>query len=331
MGCSGDCSSRASFPDYLKQLAEFLLPFKARSCLQRRLFHSPKSFCVSRNLPDAGGQLRRVIRIRGNGKPQLFSQRNNIAGIGRYGDDGLPSRENSVHFARNDDTLQAAFHGDQVRIGRGKHRRNFATRKKRKEANVRNIRSSQLKALALSTVTYEYQANVFCCELAGPFQKGVPCTVKTQVAGVQQNELEIAANGADYFRICRRRIYREVGAVADDQNSIRSDALGNDALSHVFPENDHPGGAAQSPTMQAFPDTGEQTRFDDRAADGHVRIHVANVVQVWFAFEQSEESADDALEGRIGHCENYVTGKKQRARDGRENVAQVIDDPLFHV
>ena len=60
-------------------------------------------------------------------------------------------------------------HGDHMGIGRGQHGRNFTAREKRKKANVGNIRGSQLKALALSTVAYEHEADVFSGQLPGAF------------------------------------------------------------------------------------------------------------------------------------------------------------------
>src|ERR1700676_3203975 len=114
------------------------------------------------------------------------------------------------------------LHGDQLRIGCGKHGRDFIAREKRKEANVGNIRGGPLKALAFSTVTYEYQADVFCRELPRAFQKRVPRSVKAQVAGMQQDELKIATNGANYLGVRRGRICRsEFGAVPDDEHAFR--------------------------------------------------------------------------------------------------------------
>jgi len=123
----------------------------------------------------------------------------------------------------------------------------------------------------------------------------------------------------------------DFGAVTDYDESGRIDCLGQNATAHVFAEDNHAGGVTQRPTVEFFPDARERTWLDDGAADGHVRIEVADVVNVRLAFREGDERADDSLEGGIGHGEDDVTGKKQRARNGQENIAEIIEHALFHL
>ena len=83
--------------------------------------------------------------------------------------------------------------------------------------------------------------------------------------------------------------------------------------------------------MEFFPDPREPAGFNDRASHGHVRIHVAYVVDVRLAFQQGDNRANDALKRRIGHGRDGVARHKERTRNRQRDVAEIIQHPFFHV
>ena len=70
---------------------------------------------------------------------------------------------------------------------------------------------------------------------------------------------------------------------------------------------------------------------DNRAADGHVRIHVADVVNEGPARQARHEGAGDAFDGRIGHGQNHVRANRKRARDGERKIGQIIRNAAAHL
>jgi hypothetical protein len=149
---------------------------------------------------------------------------------------------------------------------------------------------------------------------------------------MQENEAEIAADGADHFGVEGGRVTRsEFCTVTDYGDGGWIDSFREYAIAHVIAEDDYAGGAAQGPAMELFPDAGEEAGLDDGAADGHVRVEVADVVNVGLVFQEGDECADDAFERRVGHGQDDVAGKKQRAGHSQENVAEVVEQALFHL
>src|SRR5258708_15784641 len=61
------------------------------------------------------------------------------------------------------------------------------------------------------------------------------------------------------------------------------------------------------------------------------RKTVEEGVKVRLTYQEIDEFVDDSFERRIGHGEDNVTGKKQGARHSEENVAEIIENALFHL
>ena len=75
----------------------------------------------------------------------------------------------------------------------------------------------------------------------------------------------------------------------------------------------------------------ETSGTDDRAAHGHVRIHVANVVHKRTAGQARDQSAGDAFDGRIGHGQHDVRRNGERPRNRQRKIGQIIRDAAAHL
>ncbi len=131
------------------------------------------------------------------------------------------------------------------------------------------------------------------------------------------------------FRHLRRRsIHR---AVAHHHNAFRRDALSQNAIAHVITENDHARRLPERPPMQRFPARHPFSRAHDLAAQGHVWIHVADVVNERPPGQPRDESPGDSRDGRIGHRQNNIGTKRQRARHCEREVGKIIGDAAAHL
>ena len=70
--------------------------------------------------------------------------------------------------------------------------------------------------------------------------------------------------------------------------------------------------------------------LNDVAADGHIGIHVADVVDKWFSGERRDESTREAGDRRIGHREDYVWIDGERARHREREIRKIIRDAAVH-
>ena len=69
---------------------------------------------------------------------------------------------------------------------------------------------------------------------------------------------------------------------------------------------------------------------DDISAEGHVGIHVAQVVDEGAAGKLGDERAGQALERRIGHGHHDVGANAQGARHGQREIAEIVRDASGH-
>ena len=83
--------------------------------------------------------------------------------------------------------------------------------------------------------------------------------------------------------------------------------------------------------MHGFPARRETSRTHNRAADGHVRIHVANVVHERTARQARNQGSGNAFDGRIGHRQNNVRMNRERARDRERKIRQIIRYAAAHL
>jgi len=190
-----------------------------------------------------------------------------------------------------------------------------------------------LQTLALRAITDEDKGDVVSRKFPRGGEQRVPRAIEAEIPGVQENKFGIASNGLDDLLIERRvgSFSREIGTVANNDNMRGIDAFAEDAVAHVVAERDNASGVAQCPAVQLFPEAGQHARGNNGASQGHIGIQISDVVDVGLAFQQGDEGTDDALEGRVGHGQNDIAGKKQGARNRQENVAQVIEHAFFHL
>src|SRR5579885_2921298 len=288
---------------------------------------------IAQELADDGGELSGRIRLRGNGETLLNADGGNIRFRRGHRHDGFARGKNAIHFAWHDDAFEAALYGNDVSIGCGKHGRNLARGEKIQEADVVNLTRRGLQCGALRSVSDEDESGAIAGEFPGPGEHRVPGAVEAKVAGMQQDETEIAADSADDITIRRGLAGIRAGnirPVANDGDPRRADSLADHPRFHIFAERDDSGSTAESPAVKPLPNAGEQARLDVRAGYGHIRIEVADVVNEGLALEHGDESTDDALEGRVGHSQNEVAGKEERARNGKRDVRQVVQDAELH-
>src|SRR4030095_12887862 len=127
--------------------------------------------------------------------------------------------------------------------------------------------------------------------IAGEFfrrpDQGVPGPVKANIAGVEQHKTEFAANLPDHFGVeyRLRSSGQNLRAVATDLDLFRAYAFGTDAAAHVLAQHDHTRCALHCPAMKLFPNAREPSWRDDRSAHRHVRVHVADVVEIRLALQ----------------------------------------------
>lgn len=126
-------------------------------------------------------------------------------------------------------------------------------------------------------------------------------------------------------------MWEQFCTVANNADIGSGHTLGHDAIAHIFAKSDNSVRTAESPAVQSFPDAGEGARFDNGAADGHVWIHVTNVVDERLAFQGGDEGPNDAFERGIGHGQDDVARKKQRPRNGKKDVGKIVEDAFFHL
>ena len=151
---------------------------------------------------------------------------------------------------------------------------------------------------------------------------------------MQKHEAKVAANPAGHFRV-QRGLLRSVGenfrAVANDCNLFRAHAFRKNAIAHVFAQHDHACRAAQRPAVQFFPHSRQHSRRNNRAAHRHVRIQIADIVDIRLALQHGHECAGNPFERRIGHGQHHIALREQRARNHQRGVRQIIQDAFYHV
>ncbi len=232
--------------------------------------------------------LRGAVRIGGHGKASLYPERHRIRLLWSHGDDGFSRRKNSVHFAGYHHTFQAAFHGNDVGVGRCEHRRDFVRRKKIQKTDIPGIHCRRFDLRALRSITNKYQANSFISKVARGGDQGVPRTVESKIACVHKNKRRTSADRAYDFGIGEgeRRIRRkDFSAIANDQYAGRVHAFSDNPGAHVFSENDYRSSAPERPAVKFLPYSCKYAGLDNRASHSHVRIHVADVVSIGLAFQ----------------------------------------------
>ncbi len=166
------------------------------------------------------------------------------------------------------------------------------------------------------------------------FDERLPRAVETKISGVKKHEFEVAANRSDDFVVQLRlwRIEREnIGAIANYFDSRWIDAFRDDTRAHILAEHDYTRGATQCPAVQSFPNARKKTGFDNRSTQRHVRIHIANVVDIRFALQQRNDGANDSFERRVGHRKHHIASQEERSRNGECNVAQIVEHAPFHL
>src|ERR1700747_452499 len=83
--------------------------------------------------------------------------------------------------------------------------------------------------------------------------------------------------------------------------------------------------------MHSLPPRCETAGTYDRAAHGHVRIHIANVVYKRAARQTRNESPRDAFDGGIRHGQNDVRRYGHGPWDGKRKILQIIRDTAAHL
>jgi len=161
---------------------------------------------------------------------------------------------------------------------------------------------------------------------------------------VQKDKAEIAADGADDFGVerCSERVlrsdFRRRRARRRQRRGGGIDSFGEDTMAHVFAENDHPGGAAQGPTVQLFPNAGEQAGGGGGGGARGLTMEPPTAMSdkgrgCWRRRACFSAGATNAptmpSNGRIGHGENDIARNKQRAGHGEENIAEIIQYAFF--
>ena len=179
-----------------------------------------------------------------------------------------------------------------------------------KEANVGEAFGGLLEAQAVGAFSDEYKAEAGSLEEPGGVEKRIPRAVEAEIAGVDGDSVEAAAN---FLRDGVRGVGEDVGqvrAVADDFDAIRGDAFFQDAIAHVVAEDDDARGLAQGAAMHPLPKARDEAGANDVAADGHVGVEVADVVNERTARQRGHERAGDARDGRIGHGDDDVGSRE---------------------
>src|SRR5204862_7516350 len=82
--------------------------------------------------------------------------------------------------------------------------------------------------------------------------------------------------------------------------------------------------------MEPFPESRKHAWSNDRPSHGPIWVQITDVVNIRFAFQQSNNRANDALKRRIGHCDDRVPRHKERAKNRQGDVADVIKHALIH-
>ena len=109
----------------------------------------------------------------------------------RDGDDGPAGGEDAVHFAGDDDAFEAALDGDDVGVGGGENGRDFGRWKKGRKRTF-GAPGGRFETSALRAVTDEDEADAVAFEFARGREQCVPGAVEAEIAGVEQDESEIA-------------------------------------------------------------------------------------------------------------------------------------------
>ena len=69
----------------------------------------------------------------------------------------------------------------------------------------------------------------------------------------------------------------------------------------------------------------------DIAADGHVRIQIADVVHKGAARHSRDERAGDSRDRRVGHGQNHVRPHSQRPRNRQREIGKIIRNAPPHL
>src|SRR5262249_47404949 len=134
------------------------------------------------------GQPSSIVRFYSPGKTLAAPECNRIGRGRRDGYDWLPGRQDAVHLAWHDYSLQSLLDGDQMRVRCGEDRRNLAGWEKIEEPNIAQIGSSGLEARALGAVAHKNEADAVICQCVRCIEQRVPCSVETEVARVENDK-----------------------------------------------------------------------------------------------------------------------------------------------
>src|SRR5271157_3016264 len=129
------------------QFGEFLISLvlgRSRGC---RRAHASEKTRVARDAPDRLNELRGIIGVCRDGESLPGADGDDITFLGRNRHNRLPGGEDAIHLAGDDDTFEAALHGNDVGIGGGKHGWNLARGEKGEEADIGKSGGGGLQAL----------------------------------------------------------------------------------------------------------------------------------------------------------------------------------------
>src|SRR5271156_2833934 len=148
---------------------------------------------------------------------------------------------------------------------------------------------------------------------------------------MQSDEGKSAANFLHHRIVQGRHRSGKGGAVANDDYTARRDTFGGDAISHGFAENDYAVGLLEGAATHAFPALDPMAGLPDVAADSHVRIEVANIVNEGAAGHARDECSGNASDGRVGHGQDNVGSNLECARHREGEIGKIIRDAAAHL
>ena len=190
-------------------------------------------------------------------------------------------------------------------------KRHFAGRAERQKANGAASGGHGLHLRFHRAFADEYQAHALIFEHSHGRNQRLPRAVEAQISRVYQSETEIAANLARNGIVRRRAGLRECQCRRERSPRAPDRLLWRRCGRACL----RPARSTRAAWRSAQRCIASQRAVKlpgahNRAAHGHVRIHVANVVDEWPSRKARDERAGDALDGRIGHGQHDVRANR---------------------
>ena len=276
------------------------------------------------------GYSSRAVRVRDQSAIVLADNACRVALFWRDGENGAARSKDRIEFAGDNNAAQAAADGHNMNIASGHHTGNFARGPKGKEPNRGAVTACFFEARAIRAITDEHQLRAVSIKRSCRVDEGVPSAIEAEIARMQCDEIRRAPDFTDGGVIRRRLHGGKRSAIANDDYAIRGNAFREDALAHVVTKDDNARSTSQGVTMHALPQTHPTSRAHNFAADRHLRIQIADVVNERQALHSCNRCADDAGEGRICHGKNKIGMECEGTGNSKRNVTEIVGDATAH-